>query len=96
MSATQKPLTVVVADHDRQPYDTDPIADALVQGDPLAVEQLIAHVLGRAHRVAERLGSPGEARAIFHVAHCFADELTGADPQFDRLRFIRTATDSSS
>jgi hypothetical protein len=96
MSATQMPLTVVIADEDRQTYDTDTTADALIQGDPVAVEELIAHVLGRAHGLAESLNSPNEARAIFHVAQSFADELAGADPQFDRMRFIKTATNRSS
>jgi hypothetical protein len=46
--------------------------------------------------MAERFDAPNEARAIFHVAHSFADELAGADPEFDRPRFIRKATNSSS
>ena len=79
-----------------QTYDPDTIADALIQGDLSAVEQLIARVLGRAHRTAEALGASDEARAIFHLAHSFADELAGVDPQFARLRFIQTVTDSSS
>jgi hypothetical protein len=62
------------------------------QGDRGAVYQLIAHVLCRAHRAAEDLGEPNEARAIFHVAVSFADELTTTNPEFDRLRFIKSAT----
>ena len=79
-----------------QTYDTDTIADALAQGDPVAVEELIAHVLGRAHRMAESYDAPTEARAILHVAHAFADELAGADPEFDRALFIHTVTDGQS
>jgi hypothetical protein len=30
------------------------------------------------------------------VAHSFADELAVADPEFDRLRFIQTVTESPS
>jgi hypothetical protein len=96
MSVTQTHATVVVADQDRQTNDSDTIADALIQGDPVAVEQLIAHVLGRAHRMAESFEAPNEARAILHVAHSFADELAVADPEFDRLGFIQTVTDSPS
>jgi hypothetical protein len=69
---------------------------ALVQGDPGAVEQLIAHVLGRAHRTAEAFNAPNEARAILHVAESFADELATTNPRFDRLRFITAATEGST
>jgi hypothetical protein len=73
---------------------SDTTADALIPGDPGAVEQLIAGVLARAHRMAETLNAPDEARAILEVAHSFADELAIADPGFDRLRFIEAVTDS--
>jgi hypothetical protein len=96
MSVTDTHVPVVVADQIRQTNDSDEIADALAQGDPMAIEELIAHVLGRAHRMAERFNAPDEARAILHVAQSFADELAGADPQFDRRRFIRTATNTPS
>jgi len=59
---------------------------------PVADAQLIADVLRRAHRIAESAGEPDEARAIFHVAHSFADELATMNPQFDRLQFIEAAT----
>ena len=95
MSVTDTHEAVAVANGNRQNDSVD-IANALAQGDPVAIEELIAHVLGRAHRTAERSNGPDEARAIFHVAHSFADELAGADPQFDRQRFIRTATNSPS
>ena len=72
-----------------------PIADALIEGDPTAVEELIAQVLGRAHEAAESSDAPDEARVIFHIAHSFADELEGTDPQFDRHRFIQAVTDRS-
>jgi hypothetical protein len=68
------------------------IDDALVQGDPIAVEQLITDVLCRAHRTAEALNAPDEARVILRVAHSFADELAATDPLFDRVRFIDAAT----
>jgi hypothetical protein len=70
--------------------------DAPVQGNPMPVEQLIARVLGRAHRTAEALNAPDEARAILHVAHSFADELATTNPRFDRLRFIHAATQDPS
>jgi hypothetical protein len=95
MSVTQTQVTVV-ADQDRQTNDSDTIADALMQGDPVAVQELIAHVLGRAHRMAESFDAPDEARVILRVAHSFADELAVADPEFDRLRFIQTVTESPS
>jgi hypothetical protein len=72
------------------------MSDALFQGDPAGVEQLIAHVLGRAHRTAQALNAPNEARAILHVAESFADELATTNPRFDRLRFITAATEGSS
>ena len=90
MSAIQTPASVVLADLDRPTDDT--IAGALIEGDPVAVEQLIAGVLGQAHRTAERFDAPDEARTILHVAHSFADELAVANPDFDRLRFIETVT----
>jgi hypothetical protein len=61
---------------------------ALAEVDSMAVDDLIAYVLGRAHRMAEALNEPNEARAILHVAHSFADELATTDPRFDRERFI--------
>jgi hypothetical protein len=61
-----------------------------------AVDQLIARVLSQAHQTAEALGEPTQARAILHVAHSFADELAMADPGFDRLQFIRKATEDRS
>jgi hypothetical protein len=96
MSDTQTHVAVVVADQDRQTNDRDDIADALTRGDPVAVEQLIADVLGRAHWMAEEFDTPNEARTIFHLAHSFADELAGANPHFDRQRFIHTVTNRPS
>jgi hypothetical protein len=61
-----------------------------------AVDQLIARVLNRAHRSMDALTTPGEARAILHVAHAFADELATLDPGFDRLQFIKDATEDLS
>ena len=69
---------------------------ALLEGDPEAVEQLIAHVLGRAHRMAKVLNEPNEARAILYVAHSFAEELAAQNPRFDRQQFIRNATEHPS
>jgi hypothetical protein len=64
--------------------------------DPEAVDRLIARVLRRAHRSSETLNAPDEARAILHVAQSFADELTVANPRFDRLRFINDVTEHPS
>ena len=60
------------------------------------VDELIARVLHRAHEMMAALGAPGEARAILHVAHSFADELATLDPRFDRLQFIRDVTEDPS
>ena len=56
----------------------------------------IVEVLGRAHRTAEAANEPGEARAILHVAHSFANELAAARADFDRSRFIRGITADQS
>jgi acyl transferase domain-containing protein len=66
--------------------------DASLEREPETVDQLIARVLRRAHRTAAAVDAPNEERAILQLAHSFADELATANPRFDRLRFIRTAT----
>jgi len=71
-------------------------APTALERDPGAVDQLIARVLSRAHRSMEALNAPSEARAILHVAHSFADELATLDPRFDRLQFIKDATENPS
>ncbi len=65
---------------------------ALDRRDRSSVDQLIAHVLRRAHDTAETLNSPDEARAILHVARSFADELASTNPGFDQTCFIKAAT----
>ena len=70
--------------------------NALLEGDPAAAEELIARVLGRAHRTAEALDAPDEARAIHRVAPSFADELATMDPRFDRAGFIQAAVTEPS
>jgi hypothetical protein len=60
--------------------------------DPVAIEELIGRVLARAHHAAHARDAPDEARAILHVAHSFADELTVMNPRFDRMRFIHATT----
>jgi hypothetical protein len=72
-----------------------PAPTALEMG-PEAVDQLIARVLGRAHRKMESLNAPNEARTILHVAESFADELATLDPRFDRLQFIKEVTEDPS
>jgi len=52
----------------------------------------VSEVLGRAHRTAMAADELGEARAILHVAHVFANELAAARSDFDRGRFIREIT----
>jgi hypothetical protein len=98
MSVTQTHVSLVIADEDRRTNDGGEItADPSARpADPMAVEQLIADVLGRAHRMAHDRNAPDEARAILHVAHAFADELAMMNPQFDRMRFIDAATTGPS
>ena len=67
-----------------------------LERDPEAIDQLIARVLGRAHRTMEALDAPNEARAILYTAHSFADELASLDPRFDRLQFIKDVTEDPS
>jgi hypothetical protein len=44
----------------------------------------------------EAVNAPNEARAVLNVAHSFADELATLDPRFDRLQFIKDATEDPS
>jgi hypothetical protein len=60
------------------------------------VDQMIARVLARAHRQMQAQDAPSEARAILHVAHSFADELSTLDPGFDRTRFVEDVTEDPS
>jgi len=71
-----------------------PTDNALLRGDSVAVEQLVAGVLSRAHQTAMDRDAPDNARGVLYVAHCFADEFAAVNPRFDRLQFIRVATGS--
>jgi hypothetical protein len=71
-------------------------ATAPIETPNETVDELIARVLRRAHGTMEARGEPGEARAVLHVAHSFADELATLDPRFDRLQFIKEATEDPS
>lgn len=62
----------------------------------LAPDSLVAGVLRRAHRGSETNNDPNEARAILNVAQCFADELSLANPEFDRLRFMKLVMEDPS
>jgi hypothetical protein len=64
--------------------------------ETVAVDRLIARVLRRAHAAMEAQDSPDEARAVLYLAHAFADELATMDPGFDRLGFIKDATEERS
>ena len=66
----------------------------ITENNALAEEVIgkIVEVLGRAHRTAMAADELGEARAILHVAHAFANELAAARSDFDRGRFIREIT----
>jgi hypothetical protein len=66
--------------------------DPLAEREPEPID-LIASVLQRAHVAAVAHDEPDEARVILHVAQSFADELAVANPCFDRLGFIRDATE---
>jgi hypothetical protein len=87
MSITWTHVPVIV-DQDRRANGSGEIAVE-------AVDRLVARVLCRAHRAAEAVDAPDEARVILHLAQCFADELAAASPRFDRLRFIEAATTAS-
>ena len=76
---------------------TDGVEDGRMNdsdGGTGVTEELIAHVLGRAHREAQARNAHHEARAILYVAHSFADILGEINPRFDRARFIQTSTES--
>ena len=67
----------------------------ITENNALAEEVIgkIVEVLGRGHRRAAAANEPGEARAILHVAHEFANELAAARADFDRVRFIGEITE---
>jgi hypothetical protein len=69
---------------------------AAIETSHETVDELVARVLRRAHAAMEARNAPDEARAVLHVAHLFADELAALDPRFDRLQFIKDATDDPS
>jgi hypothetical protein len=67
----------------------------ITENNALAEEVIgkIVEVLGRAHRRADEANESDEARAILHVAHEFANELSAAREDFDRTRFIHEITE---
>jgi hypothetical protein len=71
-------------------------APAPIETPNETVEELITRVLRRAHGTMEARNAPDEARAVLHVAHSFADELARLDPRFDRMQFIKDATEDPS
>jgi hypothetical protein len=72
------------------------LAPAPIEMSNEPVDELIARVLRQAHSATEARVAPGEARAILHVAHSFADELSALDPGFDRMEFIKAVTEDPS
>ena len=70
----------------------------ITENNALAEEVIgkISEVLGRGHRTAMAANELGEARAILHMAHAFANELAAARSDFDRGRFIREITEDRS
>lgn len=68
----------------------------LVAGERLAIDEFIAGVLRRAQQTVEPLRSPTETWTILRVAHLFADDLERTDLPFDRVRFIKAATEDPS
>jgi hypothetical protein len=69
---------------------------ASIETPPETVDEMIARVLHRAHQTAEAHDAPDEARAILYLAQSFADELATLDPRFDRVQFIKDATEDPS
>jgi hypothetical protein len=106
MSATNTYSGVAVALRDSRTNDRDEHTAAetarrftnelLAAGEPLAIDEFVARVLGQAHQQASAQAAPHEARVILHLAHLFADELAKVDREFDRLRFIEAATEEPS
>jgi hypothetical protein len=70
--------------------------DMALEREAETVDQMIARVLSRAHGTMEARGATAEARAVLHVAHSFADEMATLDPRFDRVQFIKDATEDPS
>jgi hypothetical protein len=66
----------------------------ITENNALAEEVIgkIVEVLGRGHRTAVAANETGEARAILHIAHEFANELGAARADFDRVQFIGEIT----
>jgi hypothetical protein len=69
-----------------------PAATAQIETPHETIER-IARVLRRSHERMQAQNAPAEARAVLHVAHSFADELAALDPEFDRVRFVKDATE---
>jgi hypothetical protein len=63
---------------------------------PLAIDEFVAHVLGRAHQAAYAHAAPDEERVILGLAQLFAEELAKLSLPFDRLRFIAAAVEEPS
>lgn len=76
----------------RPPRDGVTTNRAAEQHDLLEIEKFIARVLERAHTTAMSSDNTDEARAIFHLAMSFAEEMEVRTPGFDRFRFIDAAT----
>jgi hypothetical protein len=74
----------------------DLMGDTMLRADLEALHEVIVRVLHQVHQTAKELDTPNDARVILHVAHSFADELATTNPQFDRLAFVRAATDVDS
>jgi hypothetical protein len=66
--------------------------DAPVPAEPRVVEEFIAGVLRHAHRTTVADNDPDDTRGVLYMTHCFADALAIADPQFDRMLFVRAVT----
>jgi hypothetical protein len=101
MSATSTPTGIGVADTATNIASSEERIETtrrftkglLVAGEPIAVDEFVARVLGRAHHAACAHAAPDEARVILGLAHLFADELGKTDARFDRLRFIAAAVE---
>jgi hypothetical protein len=111
MSLTHTYNGVSVAERDSRRNDrgenTAPPADSTettrrfgnelpVAGEPVAVDEFVARVLGQAHQAAHAHAAPDEARVILDLALLFAGELAKTNVRFDRLRFIHAATEEPS
>lgn len=97
MSVVTSSTSIGFSDVDSRATDARQTGAPADEGDePVAVDEFVARVLGRAHHAARAHRAPDEARVILELAQRFADELAQSNVQFDRLRFIEAAVEEAA